>query len=43
MNSYKAPLQDIRFALFDVIGAEALYARLGIENAQRDIMDAVLE
>jgi alkylation response protein AidB-like acyl-CoA dehydrogenase len=43
MNSYKAPLQDIRFALFDVIGAEALYERLGIANAQRDIMDAVLD
>ena len=43
MNSYKAPLRDIRFALFDVIGAEALYARLGFASAQRDLMDAVLD
>jgi alkylation response protein AidB-like acyl-CoA dehydrogenase len=43
MNSYVAPLRDIRFALFDVIGAEALYQKLGIANAQRETMDAVLE
>jgi alkylation response protein AidB-like acyl-CoA dehydrogenase len=43
MNSYKAPLADIRFALFDLIGAEALYARLGFDTAQRDVLDAVLE
>ncbi len=43
MNSYKAPLRDIRFALFDVIGAEALYARLGFASAQRDLLDAVLD
>jgi alkylation response protein AidB-like acyl-CoA dehydrogenase len=43
MNSYSAPLRDIRFALFDVIGAEALYQKLGMEHAQRDLMDAVLE
>jgi len=43
MNSYLAPLRDIRFALFDVIGAEALYQKLGIVNAQREIMDAVLD
>jgi len=43
MSTYKAPLRDIRFALFDVIGAEQLYARLGIENASRDLVDAVLD
>jgi alkylation response protein AidB-like acyl-CoA dehydrogenase len=42
-SSYKAPLASIRSALFDVIGAEAEFARLGIANAQRDVMDAVLE
>ena len=42
-TSYKAPLDAIRFALFDVIGAEAVYARLGIANATRDVMDAVLD
>src|SRR5580765_7113380 len=43
MNNYVAPLRDIRFALFDVIGAEALYQQLGIANAQREVMDAVLD
>jgi len=43
MNTYKAPLRDMSFALFDVIQAESLYARLGIDAAQRDVMDAALE
>ncbi len=43
MSSYKAPLSDIRFALYDVLGVEALFARLGFEHASRDIVDAVLE
>jgi hypothetical protein len=43
MNTYKAPVRDMSFALFDVIQAEALYAKLGIEAAQRDVMDAALE
>ncbi len=42
-SSYKAPTDAIRFALFDVIGAEAVYARLGVANATRDVMDAVLD
>ena len=28
MSTYKAPLEDLRFALHDVLGAEALFARL---------------
>ncbi len=44
MTVYAAPLADIRFALYDVLGAEALYQRLpGFEAAGRDIVDAVLE
>ncbi len=43
MSSYKAPQRDMRFALFDVLGAQALYDRLGFETAQRDVLDAVLE
>jgi len=42
MNNYKAPQRDMQFALFDVLGAQALYDRLGFENAQRDVLDAVL-
>src|SRR3546814_3168810 len=43
MSTYNAPLQDIRFALHDVLGADALFARLGFTVATRDIVDAVLE
>ncbi|TKR31063.1 acyl-CoA dehydrogenase [Luteimonas gilva] len=43
MSTYKAPLADIRFALYDVLGAEALFAKLGFADASRDIVDAVLE
>ncbi|WP_147653752.1 acyl-CoA dehydrogenase C-terminal domain-containing protein [Vulcaniibacterium gelatinicum] len=43
MSTYAAPLEEIRFALHDVLGAEALFARLGHAEASRDLMDAVLE
>lgn len=44
MNNYKAPLRDIRFALHDVLGAEALFASLpGGDVANRETIDAVLE
>lgn len=43
MNTYKAPLADIRFALFDVLESEALFARLGLDDANRELIDAVLE
>ncbi|MCY7354944.1 MAG: acyl-CoA dehydrogenase C-terminal domain-containing protein [Lysobacter sp.] len=43
MTAYKAPLSDIRFVLFDVLGAETLFARLGFTEATRDVVDAVLE
>jgi len=43
MSSYKAPLTDIRFAMFDVLGVEQLFARLGYSDATRDVLDAVLD
>ena len=43
MKTYTAPLRDMRFALFEVLGAEALYQKLGLAHAQRDVMDAVLD
>ena len=43
MSSYKAPLDDIRFALYDVLDSDALFAKLGFGEATRDIVDAVLE
>jgi alkylation response protein AidB-like acyl-CoA dehydrogenase len=42
MSAYQAPLADIRFALYDVLQAEALFQRLGFAEATRDIVDAVL-
>jgi len=44
MTDYTAPLKDMRFALYDVLQAEQLYARLpGCEGATRDLIDAILE
>ncbi|HET6435518.1 MAG TPA: acyl-CoA dehydrogenase C-terminal domain-containing protein [Xanthomonadaceae bacterium] len=42
-SSYHAPLRDMRFVLFDVLGAEPLFARMGYTDATRDVLDAVLE
>jgi 3-(methylsulfanyl)propanoyl-CoA dehydrogenase len=44
MARYAAPLADLRFALYDVLDAEALFKRLpGYEEATRDVVDAVLD
>ena len=44
MTAYKAPLDDLRFALFDVLGAEPILTALqGGEGHSRDLLDAVLE
>lgn len=42
-SSYHVPLSDIRFALFDVLGAEGMLSQLGFEDANRELMDAVLD
>jgi alkylation response protein AidB-like acyl-CoA dehydrogenase len=42
-SSYKAPLDEIRFVLYDLLDAEQAYVKLGIPNATREVMDAVLE
>jgi alkylation response protein AidB-like acyl-CoA dehydrogenase len=44
MSTYKAPLADMRFVMFDLLKLDAQYARLaGGENATRDVVDAILE
>ena len=44
MSKYAAPLTDMRFALYDVLGADQLFARLpGGDAATRDVVDAVLD
>ncbi|HWG10401.1 MAG TPA: acyl-CoA dehydrogenase C-terminal domain-containing protein [Rhodanobacteraceae bacterium] len=41
---YRAPLGDIRFALYDLLQVEKLFAKLpGCENLNRETVDAVLE
>ncbi|SEP11024.1 hypothetical protein SAMN02800692_3743 [Luteibacter sp. UNC138MFCol5.1] len=42
--TYKAPLDDMRFALYDVLGAEAVLTGLdGGEAHNRELIDAVIE
>ncbi|KAB8318641.1 acyl-CoA dehydrogenase [Tolypothrix campylonemoides VB511288] len=43
MNTYNAPLDDIRFVLFDLLGVDAEFARLGHDEATRDVVEAILE
>jgi alkylation response protein AidB-like acyl-CoA dehydrogenase len=44
MTLYKAPLDDMRFALYDVLDAETVLGRLdGGEAHTRDLLDAVLD
>ena len=44
MSKYAAPLTDMRFVMFDLLKADAQYARLpGGEAATRDVLDAVLD
>ncbi len=44
MTAYKAPLDDLRFTLFDVLGAEKILTVLRDGEAHsRDLLDAVLE
>ena len=40
---YRAPLRDMRFLLFDVFGAEALWQRLGLAELGRELADSVLD
>ncbi|MGO4550459.1 acyl-CoA dehydrogenase C-terminal domain-containing protein [Lysobacter sp. 2RAF19] len=42
-SSYRAPLEDMRFALYDVLGAEPLFQKLGFDDATRDVLDAILQ
>ncbi|GAB2522094.1 acyl-CoA dehydrogenase C-terminal domain-containing protein [Lysobacter humi (ex Lee et al. 2017)] len=43
MSRYDAPLADMRFVMFDLLGAEQVFARLGFADATRELLDAVLE
>lgn len=43
MPTYKAPIKDMQFVLFDVLGADKLTELKGYEDAGRDTFDAVME
>ena len=43
MSTYKAPLEDIRFALYDVLDSETQFAALGFGEVDRGVADAVLD
>ncbi len=43
MNTYNAPLKDMKFVLFDVLKAEQIYTGLQFENSDRELLNAVLE
>ena len=43
MSSYKAPLRDMQFVLFDVLDVEPTFQRLGFADATRDVLEAVLD
>ena len=43
MTEYAAPLRDMRFLLFDIIGLDRIAALPGFEAATPDVVDAVLE
>jgi 3-(methylsulfanyl)propanoyl-CoA dehydrogenase len=43
MSTYKAPLSDMRFVLYDLLGAEQEFARMGQTDATRDVLDAVFD
>ena len=42
MPDFRAPTKDINFVLYDVLGAEQHYQRIGAEEATRDLVEAVV-
>ncbi len=42
MPDFKAPVRDIQFALFEVLKAEAHYEKIGAEDANRELIDAII-
>ena len=42
MPDFKAPVRDIQFALFEVLKADAHYEKIGAEDANRELIDAII-
>ena len=43
MASYKAPLRDMRFVLFELMGGDDIASLPGFEEFTRDLIDPILE
>ena len=43
MQTYKAPLRDMRFVLHEMYGTQELTSDLGFEDASEDLCDTILE
>ena len=43
MASYKAPLRDMRFVFFELMGGDDIASLPGYEEFTRDLIDPVLE
>lgn len=42
MHEFKAPIRDIQFTLYEVLGAEQHYQRIGADEANRELVDAII-
>ncbi len=42
MPDFKAPIRDIQFTLFEVLKAEAHYEKIGADEANRELIDAII-
>lgn len=42
MHDFKPPIRDIQFTLYEVLGAEQHYQRIGADEANRELVDAII-
>ncbi|WP_372778407.1 acyl-CoA dehydrogenase C-terminal domain-containing protein [Litorivivens sp.] len=43
MPDYKAPVRDMQFILHEVFNAESIWAKLGLDEVNRELADAILD
>ncbi|MBB3047795.1 hypothetical protein FHR99_002061 [Litorivivens lipolytica] len=43
MPEYKAPVRDMQFVLHEVFNAESIWAKLGLDEVNRELADAILD
>lgn len=42
-NSYRAPVEDLRFALFDVLETDKTFEAIGKPEVSRELVEAILD